>query len=186
MLTLGVIAVLGLPVRGLIPSLKFVQYIKSSGCRHKQANYRHAITEKNFCHRVPSYLYTVRERQRRKVYIQVSHSVKIFSQAKREPGIPRVSLHSQDAHQQKRSPFDLTPPLVSMAREAFELVYGYWEGLPLPHARRATAQWTARWPCLESSNASPLPIIGSVRHSCLMRRVRSLDCQSRTFSTHNI
>jgi hypothetical protein len=27
---------------------------------------------------------------------------------------------------EKRSPLDLTPPLVSMAREAFELVYGYW------------------------------------------------------------
>jgi len=26
---------------------------------------------------------------------------------------------------EKRSPFDLTPPLVSMAREAFELGYGY-------------------------------------------------------------
>ena len=27
---------------------------------------------------------------------------------------------------EKRSPFDLTPPLVSMAREAFELESGYW------------------------------------------------------------
>ena len=85
-------------------------------------------TEKIFCHRVPSYLFTVRERQRRKVYIQVSHSVKIFSQAKREPGTPRESLHCQDAHQQKRSPLDLTPPLVSMAREAFELASRYWWG----------------------------------------------------------
>ena len=49
-------------------------------------------TEKIFCHRVPSYLFTVRERQRRKVYIQVSHSVKIFSQAGREPGDRRDSL----------------------------------------------------------------------------------------------
>jgi len=29
---------------------------------------------------------------------------------------------------EKRSPFDLTPPLVSMAREAFELVSRYWWG----------------------------------------------------------
>ena len=29
---------------------------------------------------------------------------------------------------EKRSPLDLTPPLVSMAREAFELVYGHWWG----------------------------------------------------------
>ena len=27
---------------------------------------------------------------------------------------------------EKRSPFDLTPPLVSMAREAFELQHGHW------------------------------------------------------------
>jgi len=27
---------------------------------------------------------------------------------------------------EKRSPFDLTPPLVSMAREAFELAYWDW------------------------------------------------------------
>ena len=163
-----------------------MQYIKSSGCRHKQANYRHALTEKIFCHRVPTYLFTVRERQRRKVYIQVSHSVKIFSQAKREPGTPRESLHCQDAHQERRSPFDLTPPLVSRAREAFELEYGYWAGLPLPHTRRTTVRWTARWLCLESGHSSPLPISGSARHSCFMRRVCPLDCLFRTFSTHNI
>ena len=88
----------------------------------------HPPTEKIFCHRVPSYLFTVRERQRRKVYIQASHSVKIFSKAKRLPGTPRRSIHSQDALRERRSPFDLTPPLVSMAREAFELGYGYWWG----------------------------------------------------------
>ena len=41
---------------------------------------------------------------------------------------------------EKRSPFDSTPPLVSIVREAFELEYRHREGLPLPHARQSKAQ----------------------------------------------